>query len=144
MELAGRYAYAGRDWVCDRVASIIGARIVSEVHNHHNFSWLEEHGGEELWVVRKGATPAFPGQKGFVGASMAEASVILEGVESESGADSLYSTIHGAGRVMGRMEAKGKVHRKTGKRIREGKITPEMMLGRDRRPNRDRRRRIVP
>ncbi len=129
MGLAGRYAYAGRDWVCERVASIIGARIVSEVHNHHNFSWHEEHGGEMLWVVRKGATPAFPGQKGFVGASMAEPSVILEGVESVSGADSLYSTVHGAGRVMGRMQAKGKVHRKTGRVIREGKVSPEMMSG---------------
>jgi tRNA-splicing ligase RtcB (3'-phosphate/5'-hydroxy nucleic acid ligase) len=35
------------------------------------------------WVVRKDATPAFPGQKGFVGGTMAEPAVILEGVESE-------------------------------------------------------------
>ena len=27
MELAGRYAYAGRNWVCDKVAAILGARI---------------------------------------------------------------------------------------------------------------------
>lgn len=29
--------------------------------NHHNFAWQEEHDGESFWVVRKGATPAFPG-----------------------------------------------------------------------------------
>ena len=37
-----------------------------------------------MWVVRKGATPAFPGQRGFVGGSMGDISVIIEGVENES------------------------------------------------------------
>ena len=127
MHLAGAYAYAGRDWVCQRVARILGAEILEEVHNHHNFAWRETHQGEELWVVRKGATPAFSGQKGFVGGTMGEKSVILEGVENESAKHSLYSTVHGAGRMMGRMEAKGKVDRKTGQVVRLGKVTPEMM-----------------
>ena len=52
---------------------------------------------------------------------MGEISVILEGVENESAKYSLYSTVHGAGRVMGRMEAKGKVDRKTGEVKRAGK-----------------------
>lgn len=108
MELAGRYAYAGRDWVCQRVARILRGNILDEVHNHHNFAWRESHFGKDLWVVRKGATPAFPGQRGFVGGSMADISVILEGVESAASASALYSTIHGAGRAMGRMQAKGK------------------------------------
>src|SRR5271157_4922996 len=82
MKLAGRYAYAGRDWVCDRVVKILGARVLESVHNHHNFAWRETHDGKDLWVVRKGATPAFPGQKGFVGGTMGETSVILEGVEN--------------------------------------------------------------
>jgi tRNA-splicing ligase RtcB len=129
MALAGEYAYAGRDWVCRKVAQILGASIVEEVHNHHNFAWRETHGGEELWVVRKGATPAFPGQKGFVGGTMGETSVILEGVENESAKYSLYSTVHGAGRVMGRMEAKGKIDRKTGEVKRVGRVTQEMMDG---------------
>lgn len=126
MKLAGEYAYAGRDWVCARVASLLGASILEQVHNHHNFAWLEEHGGRKLWVVRKGATPAFPGQKGFVGGSMGDLSVILEGVEHALGKETLYSTVHGAGRVMGRREAKGK-YSKTGECIRAGKVTPEMM-----------------
>jgi tRNA-splicing ligase RtcB len=108
MQLAGQYAYAGRDWVCQKVAGILGAKILEEVHNHHNFAWREVHSGEDLWVVRKGATPAFPGQKGFVGGTMGEVSVILEGVENAEAVYSLYSTVHGAGRVMGRREAAGK------------------------------------
>ena len=129
MQLAGEYAYAGRDWVCERVAKLLGAPILEEVHNHHNFAWREEHGGEWLWVVRKGATPAFPGQKGFVGGTMGEQSVILEGVANDDAPLSLYSTVHGAGRVMGRMEAKGKVDRRTGEVKRAGKVSPAMMQG---------------
>ena len=127
MELAGRYAYAGRDWVCDRVRRILGASVMEEVHNHHNYAWREEHGGEMLWVVRKGATPAFPGQRGFVGGSMGDISVIIEGIENDQAGESLYSTIHGAGRVMGRMEAKGKFDRKTGECRREPRVTETMM-----------------
>lgn len=127
MTLAGEYAYAGRDWVCDRVARLLGALVVESVHNHHNFAWREEHDGDQYWVVRKGATPAFPGQKGFVGGTMAEPAVILEGVESEESKLALYSTIHGAGRVLGRRDATGVVDRKTGEIKRAGKITRAMM-----------------
>lgn len=129
MKLAGRYAYAGRDWVCERVVRILGAKILDSIHNHHNFAWREKHGDQELWVVRKGATPAFPGQKGFVGGSMGEISVIIEGVENVHAAESLYSTIHGAGRVMGRMQAKGKTNRSAGEVLRPGLVTQEMMDG---------------
>lgn len=127
MNLAGRYAYAGRDWVCQRVAKIIGVNILEEVHNHHNFAWSEVHGGRELFVVRKGATPAFPGQKGFVGGSMGDISVIIEGIESDLSSESLYSTVHGAGRVMSRTEAAGKKKGFKGKR-QGGKVTRKMML----------------
>jgi tRNA-splicing ligase RtcB (3'-phosphate/5'-hydroxy nucleic acid ligase) len=129
MQLAGKYAMEGRNWVCDRVARLLGAPIVEEVHNHHNFAWQEEHEGETLWVVRKGATPAFPGQKGFIGGSMAEEAVIIEGVENENARYSLYSTVHGAGRVMGRVEAKGKINRKTGEVKRVGRVSQGMLDG---------------
>jgi tRNA-splicing ligase RtcB (3'-phosphate/5'-hydroxy nucleic acid ligase) len=108
MTLAGRYAYAGREWVIERVRAIIGATITDVVHNHHNFAWRERHGGRDVWVVRKGATPAFPGQRGFVGATMGEPAVIIEGVEGTTSRDALYSTIHGAGRVLSRTQAAGK------------------------------------
>lgn len=127
MELAGRYAYAGRDWVCAEVARRLGARIEEEIHNHHNFAFRETHDGREYVVVRKGATPAFPGQKGFVGGSMGDDSVILEGIDSDESRAALYSTVHGAGRVMSRTAARGKVDRRTGAVIKPGKISREMM-----------------
>lgn len=120
MTLAGEYAYAGRDVVVDKVLEILGAKSTESIHNHHNFAWKENHFGEDVWVVRKGCTPCFPGQKGFVGATMGECSVILEGsalinVSSDlhQKAESLlYSTVHGAGRVMSRTQAAGKSRRR--------------------------------
>ncbi|ACL59130.1 RtcB family protein [Methylobacterium nodulans] len=120
LDLAGQYAYAGREWVVERVRRIIGGAITDTVHNHHNWAWRERHSGRDLWVVRKGATPAFPGQRGFVGGSMGDNAVILEGTESEKSRESLYSTIHGAGRIMSRTEARGRfVRDERGKKIRQ-------------------------
>jgi tRNA-splicing ligase RtcB len=112
MQLAGKYAYAGREWVAREVVRMLGGRELELVHNHHNFAWKEVHDGRELVVVRKGATPAFPGQKGFIGGSMGDDAVIVEGARDGDAAlqrASLYSTVHGAGRVMSRTEARGKL-----------------------------------
>jgi len=106
MTIAGEFAYAGREAVVDTVLEILGTEATDRVHNHHNFAWPERHGGEMLWIVRKGATPAFPGQRGFIGGSMDDVAVIVHGVESRQAADALYSTVHGAGRVMSRRQAK--------------------------------------
>src|SRR5947209_781919 len=127
MTLAGQYAYAGREWVVEKVRSIVGGEVLDTVHNHHNYAWRERHGERDLWVVRKGATPAFPGQRGFVGGSMGDDAVILTGVESETAAASFYSTVHGAGRVMSRTEARGKTNRKTGQVIKPGRIRHDEM-----------------
>src|SRR5947208_1976519 len=112
MQLAGEYAYAGRDVGVGKVLEILGADATHEVHNHHNFAWREEHGGRTYWVIRKGCTPARPGQEGFVGGSMGDDSVVLEGLESPESEESLFSTVHGAGRVMSRTQAAGKVRRR--------------------------------
>jgi tRNA-splicing ligase RtcB len=130
MTLAGWYAHAGREWVVERVRSLIGGAIVDTVHNHHNYAWRERHGERDLWVVRKGATPAFPGQRGFVGGSMGDDAVILAGVDGEQAAASFYSTVHGAGRVMSRTEARGRSVRdpETGKRVRQpGRVRHDEM-----------------
>lgn len=135
MELAGKYAYDGRDWVCDKVLRIIkeisglDAEVLDSVHNHHNYAWKEKH-NDNLWVVRKGATPAFHNQRGFVGGSMGDISVILHGIKSQLSEDSLYSTIHGAGRVMGRMEAAGKTRWIEGKKVKvsEGKVNEKKVF----------------
>jgi len=130
MHLAGRYAYAGREAVARHVVrGILGANIVEEVHNHHNFAWREKHNGEEYWVVRKGATPAFPGQKGFVGGSMGDDAVIIEGIDSPISREALFSTIHGAGRIMSRTAAKGRFEKVGKKRIRrEGLVRHDEMM----------------
>jgi tRNA-splicing ligase RtcB len=128
MGVAGEYAYAGREWVVARVLAILGAKAEKEVHNHHNFAWKEQHFGEEWLVTRKGATPAFPGQQGFIGGSMGDDAVIVEGRDGERSRDSFFSTVHGAGRVMGRMEAKGKW--KNGVCVREPKIDWNAATGR--------------
>jgi tRNA-splicing ligase RtcB len=109
MQLAGEYAYAGRDVVVERVLAILGASATLSVHSNHNLAWRETHGGEDWWVVRKGCTPAFPGQLGFVGSTMGETSVILEGADTPEARASFFSTVHGAGRRMSRTEAAGKM-----------------------------------
>ena len=117
MDLAARYAFAGRDVVVDTVLEILGTHAVDEIHNNHNQIWRETHDGEDWWVVRKGATPAFPGQRGFVGASMGEPSVILEGTEHASTA--LFSTVHGAGRAMSRNAAAGRPRKRWVNNVRD-------------------------
>jgi tRNA-splicing ligase RtcB len=108
MNLACDYAYAGRDVVVARVLEILGAAETASVHNNHNFAQRETHNGEDWWVVRKGCTPAFPGQQGFVGATMGETSVILEGADTPAARAAFFSTVHGAGRRLSRTQAKGK------------------------------------
>ncbi|MFL5581650.1 MAG: RtcB family protein [Gemmatimonadaceae bacterium] len=138
MELAGKYAYAGREWVARRVVEILGGREEELVHNHHNYAFRESIGGEELVVVRKGATPAYPGQLGFVGGSMGDDAVIVRGAAvdpdespelAETQRAALYSTVHGAGRVMSRTEAAGKKKGwgRKARVVKPGKVSPEMM-----------------
>jgi tRNA-splicing ligase RtcB len=122
MNIAGEYAYAGRDWVVDRILRILQTEAVQRVHNHHNFAWWEKHDGRNVLVVRKGATPAFPGQKGFIGGSMGDDAVTVEGVDSAASRAALYSTVHGAGRVMSRTQAAGKLNRKTGRHVTRGVV----------------------
>ena len=131
MNLGGAYAYAGREWVARKAVSILGAREQELVHNHHNFAWKERHEEEDYVVVRKGATPAFPGQRGFVGGSMGDDAVILEGSQeiTEEAKVALFSTVHGAGRVMSRTEARGKTKGWGAKAriVSPGKVSWEMV-----------------
>ncbi len=114
MRIAGDYAYAGRETAVAKVLEILGnPAVLDTVHNHHNYAW-QENGN---WTVRKGATPLFPGQRGFVGGSMGENAVIIEGQPQGTdglitGGSSLWSAPHGAGRAMSRTEAKGKSKRR--------------------------------
>jgi tRNA-splicing ligase RtcB len=133
MGLAGRYAYVGREWVARKVLSLLSAKEIDLVHNHHNYAWRERHDDRDYIVVRKGATPAFPGQRSFVGGSMGDQAVILQGSTDKHASTlalqraALYSTVHGAGRVMSRSEAAGKWDYKRKQRKTQGKISSAMM-----------------
>lgn len=127
MKLAARYAHAGRDYVTEQVLAILGTEADLEVHNHHNYAWREVHNGKEAVVVRKGATPSAPGQLGFIGGSMGDVSVIVKGKDTDENRDAYYSTVHGAGRIMSRTQAAGRMNWKTRTRS-GGQITKEQML----------------
>jgi tRNA-splicing ligase RtcB len=89
----------------------LGAEALATVENHHNFAWREEHAGREVVVHRKGATPANVGELGVIPGSMATPGWVVRGLGAES---SLRSASHGAGRAMGRAEAK--------RRLRQGDV----------------------
>ncbi len=65
-------------------------------HNHALF----ENG---FWIHRKGATPAKKGERGVIPGSMKDGSFLVEGLGND---DFLQSSSHGAGRIMGRAQAK--------------------------------------
>ncbi|MFO1045131.1 MAG: RtcB family protein [Planctomycetaceae bacterium] len=105
MNLMGDYAAANHHVIHRLVSKLLGARIISGVENHHNFAWKEQHGGKEVIVHRKGATPAGPGVLGVIPGSMADPAFIVRG---KGNAASLESASHGAGRRMSRTAAREK------------------------------------
>ena len=79
-----------------------GVEFLREINIHHNYAALERHFGREVWVHRKGATSAKEGEMGIIPGSMGTPSFIVRGLGA---AESFQSCSHGAGRVMGRLEA---------------------------------------
>lgn len=106
MELMGRYAAANHFLIHKHIAANLGAEVLLDVENHHNFAWKERHliGGEEREVIvhRKGATPAGRGVLGIIPGSMASPGFLVSG---KGHPESLNSASHGAGRVMSRTQA---------------------------------------
>jgi len=79
-------------------------KILGEVVNcHHNFTSLENHFDEDVWVTRKGAVSAREGQMGIIPGSMGAKSFIVKGKGNH---DSYCSCSHGAGRTMSRTKAR--------------------------------------
>ena len=79
MNLMGDYAAANHDVIHRLVSKLLGAKIIAGVENHHNFAWKEIHGGREVIVHRKGATPADRGQLGVIPGSMADPAFVVRG-----------------------------------------------------------------
>src|SRR6267378_4463310 len=106
MELMGQYAAANHACIHRHIAAHLGAIVLLDLENHHNFAWKERHvidGVErEVIVHRKGATPAGEGVLGIIPGSMASPGFVVRG---KGNAESLNSAAHGAGRVMSRTQA---------------------------------------
>jgi tRNA-splicing ligase RtcB (3'-phosphate/5'-hydroxy nucleic acid ligase) len=102
MELMGRYAAANHALIHEHIAKRLGAEVLLDIENHHNFAWKENHGGKDVVVHRKGATPAGQGVLGIIPGSMASPGFVVRG---KGNPDSLDSASHGAGRVMSRKAA---------------------------------------
>ena len=106
MNLMGRYAAANHALIHKHIAKKLGAHVILDIENHHNFAWKETHvvNGEsrEVIVHRKGATPAGAGVLGIIPGSMASPGYVVRGKGSP---ESLNSAAHGAGRVMSRTKA---------------------------------------
>jgi tRNA-splicing ligase RtcB len=108
MELMGRYAAANHACIHRAIARHLGAEVMFDLENHHNFAWKEQHDGEELIVHRKGATPAGAGVLGVIPGSMAAPGFVVRG---KGVAASLNSASHGAGRRMSRSDARRMYHK---------------------------------
>lgn len=102
MNLAGRYASANHAVIHQKIAHALRFDILGGVENHHNFAWKEVHNGEEVYVHRKGATPAGEGVYGMIPGTMLAPGYIVVG---RGEPDSLNSAAHGAGRQMSRGQA---------------------------------------
>jgi len=109
MELMGQYAAANHACIHRHIAAALGAEVLLDLENHHNFAWRERHvvdGVErEVIVHRKGATPAGAGVLGIIPGSMATPGFVVSG---RGNAESLHSASHGAGRAMSRKAANQK------------------------------------
>jgi tRNA-splicing ligase RtcB len=106
MNLMGRYAAANHQLIHKHIAKKLGARVLLDIENHHNFAWKERHivngHARELIVHRKGATPAGQGVLGIIPGSMATPGFVVRG---KGKPESLGSASHGVGRVMSRSKA---------------------------------------
>ncbi len=107
MNFALEYARENRRRMSQRFRDAIArhvpeAEFEPDIDVHHNYAALEEHFGRKVWVHRKGATAARRGETGIIPGSMGTPSYIVQGLGNP---DSFMSCSHGAGRVMGRLEA---------------------------------------
>ncbi len=108
MELMGHYAAANHACIHRHIAGHLGAEVLLDLENHHNFAWKEKitvpgkRPERKAVVHRKGATPAGRGVLGIIPGSMASPAFVVRGKGSR---DAMNSAAHGAGRVMSRKRA---------------------------------------
>ena len=79
------------------------------LNTDHNHVQRETHGGQELWVHRKGANTAADGSPNAIPGSMATTTYHVQG---RGVAAALASSSHGAGRRLSRSAARSRIRRK--------------------------------
>ncbi|MGN6035503.1 RtcB family protein [Brevibacterium casei] len=106
---AQHFALRNREEMMDRVIEILASNMGEDVieaeriNCHHNFTQKEHHFGRNLWISRKGAISARPGEFGLIPGSMGTASYVVEGLGNPM---SFNSSPHGAGRNFSRSKAR--------------------------------------
>jgi tRNA-splicing ligase RtcB len=108
---AQRFALLNREEMMDRVIAEVRSHVpatdapmeLERINCHHNFAQIEHHFGEAVWVTRKGAIQANPGQKGMIPGSMGTNSYIVTGLGNPL---AFNSAPHGAGRRFSRTKAR--------------------------------------
>ncbi|MFI5379869.1 MAG: RtcB family protein [Tepidisphaerales bacterium] len=123
MQWSRQYAAANRRVMIACASALIeevlacGPDWDTYVELDHNHVQLEQHPAGELWVHRKGASPARVGQSVLIPGSMGTATFHAQG---QGNADSLSSSSHGAGRALSRQEARRRIGEKDVRRQLDG------------------------
>ncbi len=97
------FALANRTKMMDVVLDILQTSPLDRLDIHHNYAASEEHYRKQVWIHRKGATSAFKEQRGIIPGSMSSSSYIVKGLGNP---ESFMSCSHGAGRRLGRRQAR--------------------------------------
>ncbi len=96
-EMMHRVVDCAQDWLGQAVEP------AETVNTHHNYTERETHFGKEVWLSRKGAIDASPGQPGLIPGSMGTRSYVVTGKGNRL---ALNSSPHGAGREYSRSAAR--------------------------------------
>jgi len=111
---AQEFARLNRDEMMDRAMRVVSHAVfgtpdrtgeleAQRINCHHNFTQVETHFGERVWVTRKGAIEARRGMWAMIPGSMGTRSYIVTGLENPM---AFHSAPHGAGRRYSRTAAR--------------------------------------
>lgn len=114
MNWAQEFAFLNREEMMDRVLTELSYAMYNEnghqqemelsrINCHHNFTQMEHHFGQNVWLTRKGAIQADEERLGLIPGSMGTKSYAVIGLGNPM---SFNSAPHGAGRNFSRTEAR--------------------------------------
>ncbi len=126
---AQSYAWENRNQMMDTALAALRRVVhssmeVTRINCHHNYATRETHGGREVWITRKGAIRARQGDLGVIPGSMAASSFIVRGTGNPL---SYESCSHGAGRRLGRNQAKSQLTGASLRKAMAGKAWDDTM-----------------